>query len=81
MRDGEVSDIIETQFGYHLMNVIELQPAGKATLDEVKPNIQNFLENQSKQAAIQMYIDELRAKTTVQMVISEEQWKQRRATK
>ena len=80
-KPGTLSPVVETQFGYHLMNVLELQPAGKATMDEVKQNIRNFLENQSKQAAIQKYIDDLRAKTTVEMVISEEQWKQRRATK
>jgi peptidyl-prolyl cis-trans isomerase C len=80
-KPGNLSGIIETQFGYHLINVIELQAAGKATLDESKQNIQTFLVNQAKQAAVEKYIEGLRAKTTVELVISAEQWKQRRAGK
>ena len=79
-KPGELSQVVETQFGYHLISVIELKPAGKVSLDESKQNIQSFLANQAKQAAIQKFIDGLRAKTTVEILISEEQWKQRHSS-
>jgi peptidyl-prolyl cis-trans isomerase C len=80
-KPGTLTPVIETQFGYHIVSVIESKPAGKATLEEAKSNIQNFLAGQAKQAAVQKYINELRAKVTVEMVMSEEQWKQRRNAK
>jgi peptidyl-prolyl cis-trans isomerase C len=76
-KPGTLSPIVETQFGYHLINIIETKPAGKATFEEMKSNIQDYLSRQTKQAAVQKYIADLRAKTTVEMLMSEEQWKQR----
>ena len=76
-KPGEMSPVVESQFGFHLINVFEIKPAGKIGLDEARKNIQDYLGNQAKQAAIQKYIDGLRAKTTVEILINEEQWKQR----
>ena len=80
-KPGTLTPVIETQFGFHIVSVIETKPAGKATLEEAKNNIQNYLAGQTKQAAVQKYIGDLRAKVTVEMVMSEEQWKQRRTAK
>ncbi len=76
-KPGSLSPVVETQSGYHLISVSEVRPAGKVSMDEAKKSIQGYLENQEKQTAIQKYIDGLRAKTTVEILISEDQWKQR----
>ena len=36
---GFISDLVKTQYGFHIIKVIEREPAHTQTLDEVKPNI------------------------------------------
>jgi peptidyl-prolyl cis-trans isomerase C len=80
-KPGSLSPVFETQFGYHIVSVSEITPPGKATLDESRNNIQKFLESQSKQAAAQKYISGLREKAKIEILMTEDDWKQRRAGK
>jgi peptidyl-prolyl cis-trans isomerase D len=36
---GFISDLVKTQYGFHIIKVVEREPAHTQTLDEVKPNI------------------------------------------
>jgi len=60
MKVGDLSDIVETQFGYHLIKVTDHQDPKTATLDEVKGQIENLLNRQAKDKAIGAYVAELR---------------------
>ena len=57
---GEVSDIVETQFGYHLIKVFEKKPAKMLTFEEIKGRLANQLEQQKAQQEIRAYIQELK---------------------
>ena len=72
---------METQFGFHLINVAESRPAGRKPLEEAKADIQGFLAQKSKEENLQKHIEGLRAKAKVETVMTEEQWKARRARK
>lgn len=72
-----LTPVIETQFGYHLINVIELKPAGKTPLEQAKNNIKDFLDRRAKQDAVQKYIADLRQKAKVETVITQEEWNKR----
>ncbi|HYK91931.1 MAG TPA: peptidylprolyl isomerase [Acidobacteriota bacterium] len=76
-KPGTLSPVVESQFGYHLINVIELKPAGKTTLDQSKDNIKNFLERKAKQDAVQKHIADLRSKAAVETVMTVEEWSKR----
>lgn len=56
---GEVGDIVETQFGYHLVKVTDRQDAGVMPLDEVKTRLGTFLTNQKRQETVRGYVDRL----------------------
>jgi peptidyl-prolyl cis-trans isomerase C len=60
LKKGEVSDIIETQFGYHLIKVFEKKPAKMRTFEEVKDRLANQLKQQKAQEEAIAYIQELK---------------------
>ena len=36
LRPGQVSDVVSTEYGYHLFKVMEFKPAGKRDFAEVR---------------------------------------------
>ncbi len=66
---GEVSDLVETNFGYHIIKVTEKQQARTLTLDEVKPRLQQYLEHQNREQQTDAFVAALRAKGKVEVFI------------
>jgi peptidyl-prolyl cis-trans isomerase C len=63
---NEVGDIVETQFGYHIIKVSERQPEGVRSFDESKERIIDYLSAQKKQQAIADYLESLRDSATIE---------------
>ncbi len=63
---GKVSDVVETQFGYHLIKTTAHQQPGIRPLAEVKDKLQEYLTNQKKQEGLLTYIEELKAKAKIE---------------
>ena len=64
----EVGDVVETQFGYHIIKVTERQEAGVVDFDEAKEQIIIFLTGQKKQEIISDFIKSLRDSATIEVV-------------
>jgi peptidyl-prolyl cis-trans isomerase D len=47
LKPNEISDVVTTEYGFHIIEVLEKQPAHLQTLDEVKPAIVATLKNQT----------------------------------
>ena len=62
---GEVGDIVETQFGYHIIKVSERTEEGTIAFQAAKDQIIEFLTNQSKQQVISSYIETLRDQANI----------------
>ena len=45
---NEISDVVKTQFGYHVINVTEKKDAEKMGFDVVKENLKNHLTQQKQ---------------------------------
>src|SRR5882672_5511322 len=46
MQPGQISDLVKSQFGFHIIKVIDKKPAATRTLDEVRTQIQQTLQAQ-----------------------------------
>jgi len=62
---NEIGPVVETQFGYHIIQAQEHMTGTSKTLDQVKPEIAKTLQEQNKQKAIKDYIDGLKNKATI----------------
>ena len=58
MEVGEISDIVETSFGFHLIKLTDHKEAKKAAFDEVEANIKTHLERVKLQEAKKAFLDE-----------------------
>lgn len=69
LQASQISDLIETTFGYHIIKVVERQGARTVPLEDVRPQIQQYLENQNREQQTQAFVDALKAKGKVEIFI------------
>jgi parvulin-like peptidyl-prolyl isomerase len=74
---GSMTPVIEDQAGFRLVQVIELKPAGKASLEDAKPAIKKFLDQNAQQKALQKYIEDLKSKAVVENFMTPEEFDKR----
>jgi len=66
---GEVSGIVETQFGYHLIKVTDKKPARTISYKEVQPRLEQHLKNEKAKTEIQDYIENLKKSAKIKRFI------------
>jgi len=62
---GVVSEIFETQFGFHIATVLERRPAGVRSFKEVENDIAAAIVNEKRQKAVEDFVDGLRARADI----------------
>ena len=66
MKKGEVSGIVTTQFGYHIIYKADQKGGGKQTLVDVHDQIKDLLRHESRGRAVDAFVAELRANAKVE---------------
>lgn len=66
---SQTSEIVESPFGYHIIRVTDKQAARTVPIGEVRAQIQEFLQGQSAQQQAQAFVQSLRAKGKVEILI------------
>jgi peptidyl-prolyl cis-trans isomerase D len=61
LKPNEIGNVVTTEYGFHIIQVLEKQPAHLQTLDEVKPAIVATLKNQNVFDRMQDQADKARA--------------------
>jgi peptidyl-prolyl cis-trans isomerase C len=69
LKIGEISGIVETQFGYHIIKLTDKQPARTVPLAEVSTRIGQFLTMRAQQEKANEFVQGLKAKSKIEILI------------
>jgi len=66
---GQVSDLVQTQYGFHIIKVEDRRNEGTRALEDVAPSVQRYLRNVKVQEAVDRLAQQLRGKSRVKMML------------
>jgi peptidyl-prolyl cis-trans isomerase C len=69
LKPGEISDVVTTQFGVHIIKVTDRKPAGTVPLDEVTAELKTFLTQQKKREQAQAFVEQVKQKAKIEVLI------------
>ncbi|MDD4895787.1 MAG: peptidylprolyl isomerase, partial [Atribacterota bacterium] len=62
---GELSNIVETEYGYHIIQCNDIQEEKQLTLEEAKENIKNVFTYQKQNEVIEALLAQLREEANI----------------
>ncbi|OGD15176.1 hypothetical protein A2V47_00110 [Candidatus Atribacteria bacterium RBG_19FT_COMBO_35_14] len=65
LEPGEISDVVQTQFGYHIIKCEEKKEEYSPAFEEIKEQISNALKSQRENEAISVFISKLREEAVI----------------
>jgi peptidyl-prolyl cis-trans isomerase C len=70
LKKGEVSDVIETRFGYHIIKLVDRQPAGFVPLEQVRDFIGKYLQKGLRREKITAHVQELKQRARIEIFLN-----------
>jgi peptidyl-prolyl cis-trans isomerase C len=66
---GAISDLVETDFGFHIIKVVEKKEGRTIPLEEVRPQVEQYLERVNRQQETETFVNGLKAKGKIEVLI------------
>jgi peptidyl-prolyl cis-trans isomerase C len=66
LNNGEISGIVTTRFGYHVIQTIDKKPSSPIPYDKIKDGLARHLKRNKTNAAIRAYIENLKGKAKIE---------------
>ena len=66
LKPGEISEVFETEFGYHIATVYDHKPAGPVPFEDVKERIAEQLKEDERKRILDEFIDGLRENAVIE---------------
>jgi peptidyl-prolyl cis-trans isomerase C len=66
---GQVSELVETEFGFHIIKVVEKQVARTVPLDEVRPRLEQYLERMNREQETDAFVNGLKTRGKIEILI------------
>ena len=70
---GKISKVVETQYGFHILKVLDKKSATLRKIDDVKNEISQVLISAKQQETFKAYINDLKAKSDIKKIYFEKQ--------
>jgi peptidyl-prolyl cis-trans isomerase C len=69
LQPGEISEVVGTQFGYHIIKLTEKKEGSTVPFDQVKPQVVEYLSNQKKQQRVDSFIDDAKKRAKIEVLV------------
>lgn len=69
LKVGEISDVVKTQFGFHVIKLVDIKKAGTTPLSEVEESIKMFIKRQKGEEVFKEFVAKLRSSASIEKKI------------
>lgn len=70
MKPGEISEVVESQFGFHVIKLLEKLPAHKRALEESKNDIERLLSSREFEKRLPEFYQKLKKEEGVEVLVT-----------
>ena len=69
LKPGEISDVVTTEFGLHILKVVDRKPPSTVPYEQVSARIIEFLSTQKKQEHARQFIEDARKRAQIEVLV------------